>query len=225
MSDYYAILVNLPNAPKGNAHLDVSIDGTLTAGQPVPVTYDVYRAADGVPLAEFQVNTANNYASNTMAAAPNNNLFAVSGQQSALVRARTPTPQGVSSSNGVLIQRVQGAGKIILGVPPMLNSNGTSLQGGTRIPVAVGDLMAGTYLFIANLSGQNQSVDVFLGTQGAIGTGKYKNPQFPPNGVWQVQLQPGDGKQHVIICGTGTVMAELAVDDGAKVDVAMLLPA
>ena len=51
MSDYYAILVNLPNAPKGNAHLDVSIDGTLTAGQPVPVTYDVYRAADGVPLA------------------------------------------------------------------------------------------------------------------------------------------------------------------------------
>ena len=85
--------------------------------------------------------------------------------------------------------------------------------------------MAGTYLFIANLSGQNQSVDVFLGTQGAIGTGKYKNPQFPPNGVWQVQLQPGDGKQHVIICGTGTVMAELAVDDGAKVDVAMLLPA
>ena len=76
MSDYYAVLVNLPNAPKGNAHLDVSIDGSLTAGQPVPVTYETCsERPTQVPLAKAQVSTANNYASNNMAAAPNNNLL------------------------------------------------------------------------------------------------------------------------------------------------------
>jgi hypothetical protein len=73
-------------------------------------------------------------------------------------------------------------------------------------------------------SGQNQAVDVFFGTQGAPGAGKYTNGQLPPNAVWQVQLQPGDGKQHVIIGSRGNVMAQLAVDDGTKVDVAMLVP-
>jgi hypothetical protein len=225
MADFYAVIVNLANAPKASAHLDVSINANLTGGQPVPVTYTVYSATTGVPVVQFEVNTVNNFVSNTLAAAPNNNLFTLSGTQTALVHAQTPSPQGVSSTNGVLIQRAAGAGKIVLGVPPVLGANGTALQGGTLIPVAVGDLMTGTYLFIANISGQTQAVDVFRGTQGAPGAGVYSNGQLPPNGVWQVQLQAGDAKQHIVIASTGNVMAQLAVDDGTKVDVAMLVPA
>jgi hypothetical protein len=183
----------------------------------------VYNALDGTPIAEFNVNTVNSFASNAMAAAPNNNLFTVTGQQTALIRVRTPSPQGVSSSNAILRQRVTGS-KLVLGVPPVLNALGTQLQGGTQIPVAVGDLMSATYLFIANVSGQTQAVDVYFGTRGAPGAGKYTNGQLPPNAVWQVQLQAGDGDQNVIIGSTGNVIAQIAIDDGNKVDETMLLP-
>lgn len=214
-ADFFAIITNLGSAPHDHAQLDVSID-TGGAGVPTAITFMVFRASDGTQLASFVVLTnSQGFASSAFAAPPNDNLFAVSGGLTALVKATTPL--NVPTATAVLRQTVQGA-KIILGVPPV------TVLSSTRVSVAIGDLMLGTHLLIANVSGSPTAVDVFFGTASSPGAGRYKNGALGPNTVFQVDLVPTDANSNVIVSSTpGNVIVQLAVDNG-KVDMATVLP-
>jgi hypothetical protein len=217
MSEFYAIINNASNAPRANAQLDVSVDTAATGGAAVNVSFFVYRATDGVQVALFEIPTnANGFAST----APSQNLFQASGGETALIKAVTPSG---APSMAVLRQRVQGQAKIVLGVPPLRKLDATLLGGGVQFSVAIGDIMSGTALLIANVSSVAAMVDVFQGTRGVQGQGKYKNPDLQPNAIWRVDLQATDANSNLVIRSTEPMVIQLAVDDG-KVDGATLVP-
>jgi hypothetical protein len=76
-----------------------------------------------------------------------------------------------------------------------------------------GDIPPRATLLIANLSGSDVAVDIFLGTKGAPGGGKYVIPRLVNNASWIIDLDPTDSNSHVILSSTGDVIVQFAVGD------------
>jgi hypothetical protein len=94
----------------------------------------------------------------------------------------------------------------------------------TRVAVAVGDLMNGTTLLIANVNtGADTSVEVIIGNISAGGR-RIVNDVGAAR-IWAVPLEPRDANSHVVVRSIGGVpiLVQLAVDDG-KVDEATVFP-
>jgi hypothetical protein len=209
MTEFFAMFTTAGNSPKLSAHLEVAIDN-LVAPIGTDVLFTVYDA-EGSQLAEFTALTnANGFASSASAAGANSNLFTVTGNQPGLVRARTPV--GAIASTAALQQRQAGA-RLIVGVPPTVKSDGSLLGAGTTFPLVIGDVDSAT-LLVGNVSGTDVVADVYVGTKGAEGAGKYTNPRIKNHGQWKVQLQASDLQSTLILAATGNVVAQLIVDDG-----------
>jgi hypothetical protein len=223
MAEYYAIITNYGSDPSPKAHLDVGVDTLAGGGSPVDVLFTVYSAI-GVPITEFTSTTnANGHASSS--ANPSNDLFLLSSNQPALVRARTPNAAGTSA---VMLRQSGAQNKLAYNIAPAVKSSGTTLAQGTIFQLVLGNLGAGATaaLLIAGVGGSEVAVDVYTGTAGGTGGGKYSNPALNTNAIWRVDLQASDEKTHLVIRATGgDIIVQQVIDFGGKVDVMTCLPA
>jgi hypothetical protein len=206
--DFFAIIANLTNAKQPQARFDVGID-TRAASAGTDIEFTVFNT-DGVQLGQFTTQTlARGFGSSALAAPPNDNLFSLSAGLPALVRARTPS--GATISYAMLRQTLKTL-QINLGVPPEFSVSGDLVAAGTIFDFVLGDTPARATLLIGNVSGADATVDVFIGTTGAVGTGKYSIPRLKNNGSWIVDLAPADAQSHLVISSTGNIIAQLAID-------------
>lgn len=211
MADFHAILTKFGNAPRASAHLDVSFDTAALAGGPVDVQFDVF-AADGRTLAQFTVRAnANGFASSELAPAPNNNLFGISAGEPALVRARTPS--GGFGATATLHQR-ESANRLVVSVPPDRRSDGSAVHVGRDFTLNVGEIRGSAALLVANVAAVDVQADVFLGSGGAPGTGRFTNPRIQPNCTWRVDLQAGETNANLVLKATDDIIVQLVIDDG-----------
>jgi hypothetical protein len=209
MAIFYAIMTGQKNAPRATATLDVAIDPE--PGESL-VRFRVF--VDGALLpAPADVATVNGFATS-------GNLFTgVPDLKNALVQATVEQPSAPASA--VLRQKVAGGAKILLGVGA--EEKATS----TRVAVAVGELLSGTHLLIANVGDVDAAIDIVVGNLAPVGNTrvgrKISNPRVPPKSIWQVPLQAGDEQSHVLVRSTTAVLVQLTSDDG-KVDEATVFP-
>ena len=209
-ADFHAILSRFRNAPRAQAHLDVSFDRRALDAGPVDVIFDVF-AADGAFLTSFSVRAnSEGFASSAAALPPNDNLFTIPGS-AALIRARTPL--GPFGGTATLHQRESG-NRLILAIPPDSKSDGTHVHIGQNFTVHVGDVRGAASLLIGNVSGADAVVDVFIGTEGAAGNGKHTNPRLQPRNVWRVDLGSEDHNANLVLTSTEDVVVQLVADDG-----------
>ncbi len=145
-----------------------------------------------------------------MAPPPNRNLFKVSNGEPALVLART---QRIGDSATALLHQRGTGSRLLVGVAPAIKPDGTRLAQGRFFPIAVGDV-ATAALLIANVSGTDAAIDVFIGTQGARGFGAHTNPQLQNYCMWRVDLVPTDESAHLIVSATEDIVVQLMIDDG-----------
>ena len=221
-AEYHAVITNFGNAPRANAHLDVSFDTTALGGGNLDVIFEVF-AADGTFVAEFAVPAnANGFVSSAWAPAPYRNLFLLSGGEPALVRARTFG--GVNGGTATLYQRGAGS-RLLVSVPQDRTSDGTNVHVGHQFTFHVGDLrgVATASLVVANISGADVFADLFIGTIGSAGTGKYSNPRIQNRETWRVELQPEDEHSNVVVTSSADVIVQLVVDDG-RLNAVTVLP-
>ncbi|MED2185999.1 hypothetical protein [Bacillus wiedmannii] len=215
MSDFFTMITSFGNSPCANAHLEIGLDSQATSA--VDVTFNVYNQK-GVELAWFsELKNANGYVSSS--ADPNNDLFRLSKGQPALVRARTPL---VAQTASAVLQQSGSQNRLVFAVPPALNSSGIRVAQGTVFPLTIGSITKGT-LLIANVSDSDVNVDVFTGTAGTPGTGKYNNPILTKFSIWSVDLQPSDQFSHLVVMSSGDIIVQLVLDDG-QVHVVTCLP-
>jgi hypothetical protein len=216
-NDFFAVAANLTGARNPEAHLEITVD-TTNAGDIVFNVYDV----NGVQLAEFTLQTnANGFVSSASAAPPNDNLFSISRGQPVLVRARTPG----SWNEYAVLRQSMGKSTIVVGIPPLFSQDGSLFAAGIHFPVPLGDFV-GAALLVANLGAGDIGVDVFLGTKGPDGTGKYRIPRLKPNswGILQI-TDPTDARSHLVLTSTGNIVAQLAIDTGKGIHELTVLPA
>jgi hypothetical protein len=210
-NDFHAILSRFGNAPRAEAYLNVSVDTAVLAGGPVDVFFDVF-GTDGTTLSSFAVrlNSAG-FATTLSAVPPNNNLFGIGGGEPALVRARTPS--GGWGATATLHQRESG-NRLVVSIPPDRKSDGTTIHVGQDFTVHVGQISGTASILIANVSAGDVVADVFLGSGGAAGTGRYTNPRVQPFTTWRVDLRPEDQNANLVVKSTGDVVVQLVVDTG-----------
>ncbi|EJR11433.1 hypothetical protein [Bacillus cereus] len=205
MSEFFAIITTFGNSPCANAHLEIGLDSQ--AASAVDVTFNVY-SEKGVELAWFsQLKNANGYVSSSTD--PNNDLFRLSKEQPALVRARTPL---VAQTASALLQQSGPQNRLVFAVPPAVNSSGIRVAQGTVFPLTIGSINKGT-LLIANVSDSDVNVDVFTGTVGEPRTGKYNNPTLTKFSIWSVELQASDQYSHLVVMSSGDIIVQLVLDD------------
>lgn len=68
-------------------------------------------------------------------------------------------------------------------------------------------------MLIANLSGHEVTVDVFVGIEGAHGAGKHTT-DVKNNALGRIDLQPDDANSHLIVSATDDIILQLVIDDG-----------
>jgi hypothetical protein len=220
--EFHAVITNFGNAPRANAHLDVSFDSSALAGGAIPVRFEVF-SADGTQLAEFAVlANANGFASSASAPAPFRNLFRLTGGEPAIVRASTPA--GANGGTATLHQRGSGS-RLIVSVPQARLADGTPVHVGRHFTLHVGDLrgVATASVIVANVSGSDVFADVFLGTPGSAGAGKYSNPRIQNRTTWRVDLQPDDEDANIVVTASAEVVVQLVIDDG-RLNAVTVLP-
>jgi hypothetical protein len=205
-ADFYAIIANLTNAKKPHAQLDVSAN-TDAAPAGTPITFTVY-GDTGVQLGQFTVPTnASGFASSASAAPPNDNLFTVSPGLPALVRIQTPS--NATTSSAILRQKL----KQLTILPSVLPA---TVAMGQTFSFTLGPVAHRATLLLANLSGNDAIVDVFVGSAGAPGTGKY-TVRVRDSGLGTIELDPAtDSNAHLIIVSSRDILAQLAIDEGKK---------
>src|SRR5262245_31017348 len=71
-------------------------------------------------------------------------------------------------------------------------------------------------LLIANVSGADLGIDVFLGTRGVPNQGVYNNQLLTNNTTWIVEIDPAYANTNLVVISTGNVVAQLVVDEGRK---------
>lgn len=217
-ADFYAIITNFGNSPRSNAFLDVSSD-TSTTRDGTEVLFYVFDV-NGVGLAEFALTTTNGFVSTASAPAPNNNLFALSNGGPALIRARVP--DGAITTTAELNQRSSG-NRLVIGIPPARRQDNTPLAVGRLFPITNGAVSSSAIL-VANVSGNDVTVDIFIGTKGPDGTGKHTIARLKPNAVGRLDLTPDDANSHLVLSATGDIVAQIVIDDG-KVNGVTCIPA
>jgi hypothetical protein len=172
--EFYGIIDNFGKKARG-ASLDVSVDTSVATG-PVGVDFNVYNAQGGqVGLFSLTTN-ANGFVSTTSFA----NLYSLTGGQPLLVRARTPDS---AVTNGATLYIDSLGAPMTVGLTPIRRrSDGMSLAQGTLFAVALGNFRTAS-LLIANVSGSDIGVDVFVGTRGATESGIFTNPKIATNAI------------------------------------------
>jgi hypothetical protein len=209
-ADFYAIIANLNNAKKPHAQIDVSIDTQALASGPLDILFEVF-SLDGTVLASFAVPTnADGFASSSSAGFPNDNLFAWTGGLPALVRVHTP--QGVASSAATLRKTTNS--DMVLKLLPARQQNGTSVALGTQFAFAMGEIPHGATLLVANVSGADVNVDVFLGTAGLPGSGKHNDGRLQNRSSWIVELDQSDARSHMLVVSSGETVVQFAEPGG-----------
>jgi hypothetical protein len=213
-AEFAVIIANLNDAKDPQAQIDVAVDTqALPGGAPATVYFNVF-GASGSQIAEFEVLTnQNGFASSSSAAPPYDNLFTVSGGLPALVTVRTP---GTASIAGVVLRQKSKESEVVVDVPRVRRVDGSYFAAGRVFSVPVGDIVHTATLLIANVFGTDIAVDLFIGTKGAPGGGKYNNPRILNNGLWIVDIDPADMDSHLIVSSTGAVIVQLAIDDSKK---------
>ncbi len=212
-AEFYAVIANQNHAKHPHAHINVSVD--TGAGTGLEVDFLVRRATDGQILTSFVLYTnMSGFCSSSSAAAPMNDLFKVSGGETALIYVRTPI--GAPTSSAVVHEDL-GDSKIVFSMPPIRSSTDASpLAAFEYIAVPVGAIGKGTSLFIVNVTSVPVEVDIYVGTR-SIGALRYTNPEIQAFSVWQVDLLPADARSHLIVSSqnpTIPVVVQLAVDQG-----------
>jgi hypothetical protein len=205
-ADFYAIIANLTAAKKPQAQLDVSAN-IDAAPEGTDFVFTVFNAA-GQQASQFSVQTnANGFVSSASAAPPNNNLFALSAGLPALVRVHTPS---TATTSAAMLRETLKSSTIELEVPE------ASLGVGRVFSATLGDIRYRATLLIGNVSGTDVNVDVFLGTAGCGGCGKY-NLRVGDQQIGSVELDPDtDAHSHVIVVSSSDIVVQLALDDGKK---------
>lgn len=210
--EFFAIIANFTGAADVHAQIDVGGDTQAgTGGEPVPILFNVF-GPDGAPIGQFQVLTnAQGFASSSSAAPPNDDLFMLSGGFPALVAVSTPTTSSLFSA--VLRQTLRKSG-VAVALPQARAADGSPFGQGRVFSIPMGDIGKTATLLVANLQGSDIAVDVFTGTKGAPGFGKYHNPRLRLNSLWIVDIDPADAHSHLVLSSTGDVIVQLAVDGG-----------
>ena len=218
-SEFYAIVWNLTGVRHPEAHLDVSGDTAQLRGGS-NIDFNVFNV-DGLQISEFTLQSNERGFVSTAFAAPGiANLFDLSlGPM--LIRARVP--DGVNNEYASLRQTL-GNEAIVVGIPPLRRQNGTPVAVGTLFPVTPGDFSCAA-LLVANISGADVVVDVFVGTKGPDGAGKY-SIRVKPNAVGILQItDPADAHSHLVMSSTGDIVAQLVVDTGKQVHIVTVIAA
>lgn len=102
------------------------------------------------------------------------------------------------------------------GLPSSRRSDRTPVHAGREFALQVGDIRgsATASILVANISGIDVAVDVFIGTRGGAGNGKYGHPALQNRKVWRLDLQPDDETANLVVTSTGDVIIQLVIDDG-----------
>ena len=203
------------------ARLDVSGDtATIRAGSHVLINvFDV----NGLQLSEFTLlANERGFVSTASAAPPNANLFDLSGGQPLLIKARTDDVGAIGAY--ATLRQTLGTAAFGVGIPQTYRASGMPLAVGIRFPVTLGAFSRATVL-VANVIGIDITVDVFIGTKGADGAGKYSIARLKPNSVGMLQItDPADANSNLVLSSTGDIVAQLAVDTGRQIHEITLLP-
>jgi hypothetical protein len=211
-AEYYTIVDNFGKKPR-MAFMDVSGD---TTANPIDVLFDVYDA-QGVQLAEFNIR-ANSYG--LASSSWWGNFFDLAVGQPMLVRARTADTGSPSEAN----LHIDSLGApTIVGVSPIRKRDLTLLNLGTYFGLALGNFRSAS-LLIANLSGDDVTIDVFKGTRGAYGNGSFSNPHLGNNNIWKVGLTQNEALSNLIVTSTGPIIVQVVIDDGRTIQSFMVLP-
>jgi hypothetical protein len=211
--DFYAIVDNFGRRPR-NAYMDVGVDTRTGVG--VNVQFNVYDR-DGIQIAEFFIPTSvNGFVSTTSFG----NLFDLTGGQLMLIRARTA--QDSVLSGATLYIDSLGA-PLTIGVLPEAKLDDTPVAAGRLFSIALGNFRSAS-LLIANVSGTDQAVDVFKGTDGVPGTGIFYNPRIGNNGTWRVDLTQNEALSHLIVQSYGVLIVQVIIDNGKSVQSFMVSP-
>jgi hypothetical protein len=214
-ADFYAIVDNFGKRAR-NAYMDVAADISAGLGSPIEVPFNVYDV-NGTQLTEFTLMTnGNGFASSAWFG----NFFDLAGGQPLLVRAQTPAAAGNSAATLYLTS--QGA-PMTIGLFPTKRPDGSPLGMGRVASAALGNFRSAT-LLIANVSGMDQSVDIFKGARGADGSGYITNPRLRNHGIWRVDLTQNEALSNVVVTSTGFVVVQVVIDDGNTVQSFMALP-
>jgi hypothetical protein len=114
----------------------------------------------------------------------------------------------------------------VVSVPPDRKVDGTPVHLGRMFPIHVGDVRgtATASLLVTNVSSGDAAVDVFVGSAGAGGAGKYTNPRLRIRNIWRIDLQPEDANTHLVLRSDADVIVQLVVDDG-RLEALTVLPA
>jgi hypothetical protein len=221
VGEFHAIFTTFGLGRHPNAYLDVGVDTSPGQGAPLDVLFNVYNP-NGGQISEFTVSTDAQTGFASSAADPNNsNLFSLTNGGPGLVRARVP--QAADTSAVVLTQGGKRS-RLVGGVVASTKTDGTALGRGRTFGIVVGTFTAAV-LLVANLSGTDVGVDVFVGTNGPPGTGKYTTGALNNLSLWRVDLQPSDQNSHLVVAASGgDIIVQLVVDDGKVVYTVPCLP-
>jgi hypothetical protein len=213
-ADFFAMIANLTGIKKPNAFVEATVDTRAGAGGPIDIEFTVYDSAGGV-AADFtgQADTEHGFASSASAVTPNDNLFTASGGLPAVVRIRTPA--GVTTASAILHQKFQQS-QLVLGLPSVKASDGSAYGMGKVFAVSPGAFRHRATLLIANVSGGDADMDVYVGTRGPVGNGVYTNPLLNNHTMWVVEIDPAYANTGLVIVSSGDAVAQLIVDEGKK---------
>lgn len=103
---------------------------------------------------------------------------------------------------------------MMLGVPWNRDAADNRIAMGQTFPVTLGEFSRAT-LLVANVSGLDVTVDVFAGTKGADGSGRY-SIRLKPLTVGRLDIDPADANSHLFLSSTNDIIAHLVVSTGTN---------
>jgi hypothetical protein len=209
-AEFYAMFTNFGTSQRPTAFLDVSGDTGQTRDGTL-VLFQVFNS-DGVEVGEFSLPTRNGFVSTASATAPNDNLFTLTNGGPGLIRARTP--DGANNTTAELNESGRG-NRLVIGISPLRRQNGVPLAFGTLFPITNGAVSSSAIL-VANISGSDVQVEIFVGTKGADGTGKH-SIRVKPNAVGRIELTADDANSHLVMSATGDIVAQIVIYDGKDI--------
>jgi hypothetical protein len=210
-AEFFAIVDNFGRRAR-NVYLDVAVDHDGSSAPP-EVLFNVYNTV-GSQIAEFSVLTQEGFAST----ASFGNLFGLTGGRPMLIRARTPS---ALDSGAVLHIDSQGA-PMTVGILPITRL-GTVFGMERLFSAPLGNFRSAS-LLIANVWGDDVSVDIFKGAKGPDGSGINANPRLANYGIWRVDLTQNEALSNVIVSSSGSVIVQAVIDDGRGVQSYMVPP-
>jgi hypothetical protein len=216
---HYGIITDLTNSPRESASMDVITPQAVTN---VGYLFKVY--ASGQPslaLPPIPVQQGNSFASSLSSTIPN--LFTPSGGQAALVSVETVDFQSqnfLALPTAAVLRQRSGTSRILTSLPPEESSKGQYFV------APIGDLEAGTWLFVAAI---DLDTAVWVTLNGGIPTTAQPIP-IPAFTVVRIPMTTPNSRVDVTVAAKADgsinplehIMVMLAVDSGTKVEQTIL---